>query len=74
MNDGKYKEAAYVFEAISGYKDSNNKAVSCYKNILNDVSVGENILFGFYEQDGNTSNGKEYIEWQVLEKKMIEYL
>lgn len=69
MNDGKYKEAAYVFEAISGYKDSNNKAVSCYKNILNDVSVGENILFGFYEQDGNTSNGKEYIEWQVLEKK-----
>jgi len=28
--------------------------------------VGDIIKFGHYEQDGNTSNGKEEIEWQVL--------
>lgn len=29
-------------------------------------SVGDRFLFGKYEQDGNTENGKEYIEWRVL--------
>ncbi len=28
--------------------------------------VGDVIKFGNYEQDGNTANGKEEIEWQVL--------
>ena len=28
--------------------------------------VGDIIKFGHYEQDGNTANGKEEIEWQVL--------
>lgn len=35
------------------------------KNI-NDASVGDYVLFGKYEQDNNTSNGKEDIEWLVL--------
>ncbi len=29
----------------------------------------EMIVFGSYEQDGNTSNGKEPIEWRVLAKE-----
>ena len=28
--------------------------------------VGDIIKFGHYEQDGNTTNGKEEIEWEVL--------
>lgn len=36
---------------------------------LSDFSVGDVIKFGSYEQDNNTSNGKEEIEWQVLEVK-----
>ena len=28
--------------------------------------VGDIIKFGHYEQDGNTANGKEEIEWQVI--------
>ena len=32
-------------------------------------SVGEIIKFGKYEQDNNTSNGKEDIEWLVLDEK-----
>ena len=32
------------------------------------VSVGDVITFGTYEQDGNLMNGKEAIEWIVLEE------
>ncbi len=32
------------------------------------VSVGDIISFGHYEQDNNTNNGTEQIEWQVLDK------
>ena len=31
------------------------------------VNVGDYITFGHYEQDNNTSNGKEAIEWLVLD-------
>lgn len=37
------------------------------KSIFSDVEVGESIFFGEYEQDNNFSNGKEKIEWIVLE-------
>ena len=30
------------------------------------VKVGDIVTFGAYEQDNNTSNGKEPIEWEVL--------
>lgn len=33
------------------------------------ANVGDYIKFGKYEQDNNTSNGKENIEWIVLDKK-----
>lgn len=33
------------------------------------VEVGQTIRFGSYEQDNNTSNGKEEIEWIVLAKE-----
>lgn len=33
------------------------------------INIGDTYTFGSYEQDNNTANGKEYIEWQVLEKK-----
>ena len=36
---------------------------------INNANVGDVVEFGNYEQDNNTSNGKEVIEWIVLEKK-----
>ena len=33
------------------------------------ISEGDIITFGFYEQDNNTSNGKEDIEWIVLARE-----
>lgn len=38
------------------------------KNLLSQAAVGDYIVFGAYEQDNNTQNGKEDIEWQVLAK------
>lgn len=49
---------------LTGYDESNFK--------LDDYSecvVGDVIKFGRYEQDGNTKNGDEAIEWIVLEVK-----
>lgn len=33
------------------------------------LSVGDTVTFGSYEQDGYTGNGKEAIEWTVLDKR-----
>ena len=38
-------------------------------NALLNVNVGDEVKFGAYEQDNNPSNGKEEIEWEVLDKK-----
>lgn len=36
---------------------------------IEDISVGYHLTMGTYEQDGDTSNGAEPIEWQVLDVK-----
>ena len=36
---------------------------------LSSANVGDTVIFGSYEQDNNTSNGKEAIRWKVLAKK-----
>lgn len=73
MDAGKYGEALLVFEALDGYKDSTVKANSIYDKYktekLKTAKVGDYVFFGAYEQDNNTSNGQEYIEWLVLEVK-----
>ena len=49
----KYDEAYKIFNTLN-YRE------------LKYISVGSTIRFGAYEQDNNTSNGKEEIEWKVL--------
>lgn len=39
------------------------------KELSKSVEAGDTVYFGKYEQDGNDDNGKEKIEWQVLDKK-----
>ena len=36
---------------------------------ISEVSVGSYVFFGSYEQDNDTTNGKEDIEWLVLAKE-----
>ena len=38
-------------------------------NLPKNVAVGDTVFFGAYEQDNNSTNGKEDIEWLVLAKE-----
>jgi len=69
FNSGDYDAAYKIFDSLN-YKDSAEKAADCkffkQKEGLTNLSVGSTIKFGIYEQDNNTSNGREEIEWRVL--------
>ncbi len=71
IGSGDY-ESAYILLNGLNYRDSSSKLNSIkpqYKRILlSKVQVGSHVFFGSYEQDNNTSNGKEDIEWLVLAK------
>ncbi|MBO4418498.1 MAG: TIR domain-containing protein [Oscillospiraceae bacterium] len=70
---GKYEDAIAAFTALDGYKDSaamiNEIKSKYYMQLLSDASVGSRVFWGSYEQDNNTSNGKEDIEWIVLARE-----
>lgn len=69
---GDYKSAYILLKDIS-YKDSKEKCADIktkYNRILmRKAAVGDKITFGTYEQDNDTSNGAEDIEWLVLAKE-----
>ena len=82
--DGKYNDAVALMDSdvvksyealidLDGYKDSTEKANSIYAKYISEemkrVNVGDYVFFGAYEQDNNTSNGKENLEWLVLAKE-----
>lgn len=73
LETGRYIEAYEIFTKLNGYKDSNEKANIIYTEHEDEkikfAKVGDYVSFGAYEQDNNTSNGKEVIEWLVLEVK-----
>jgi len=56
-----------------GNKNEDNKTnkteTTTETQLKRDYVVGDTIVFGSYEQDNDTSNGKEPIEWEVLDKK-----
>lgn len=72
-NEGNIVESYEKFISLDGFKDSDHQADSICKEYWNQklpqVKVGDYITFGKYEQDNKTSNGKENIEWLVLESK-----
>ncbi|MBQ7036648.1 MAG: TIR domain-containing protein, partial [Clostridia bacterium] len=73
MEEGNTIEAYEALIALDGYKDSVEKASSIYRKHMVEkiklAKVGDYVFFGAYEQDNNTENGKEDIEWLVLEVK-----
>ena len=63
--EGKYSDALLLLDEIGDYKDA---VVLKQKCALLTCETGDVITFGTYEQDGNSSNGTEAIEWIVLER------
>lgn len=73
MDAGNLDEAYGIFTELGNYKDAADKAgdirLPKFKETIKGIKVGNYIKFGAYEQDNNTSNGKEDVEWLVLEVK-----
>ncbi len=73
VDAGKLDEAYSAFIELGDYKDASEKAgdikLQKTKDQLKTIKVGSHINFGAYEQDNVTSNGKEDVEWLVLEIK-----
>ena len=71
MDAGNVVEAYEALVALGGYKDSTDKASNIFGKYFaeknKNIKVGGFVIFGTYEQDNNTSNGKEDVEWIVLE-------
>lgn len=68
-------KAYKAFIALNGYKDSSERAKAISRECPDSIEiqrytakVGESVYFGSYEQNNDISNGKENIEWLVLEK------
>ena len=50
----------------AGWKD---EGIGWYGIEKTTLKVGDTVILGAYEQDNNSSNGKEEIEWRVLAKE-----
>lgn len=68
IDSGDYKAACALLAGLT-YKDSAEKLQSIKPLLLAKAKPGDTVFFGAYEQDNNTSNGKEDVEWLVLEVK-----
>lgn len=67
-NNKDYDKAAAAFKALGSYKDSATRAAEILKS-KDFKKIGNIVTFESYEQDNNLSNGKEPIEWIVLDQK-----
>ena len=68
VEEKNYEEAYITFKSLRNFKDSQEQAKSLIKEHPEVAQVGDIIYFGNYEQDNKSSNGKEEIEWKVLDK------
>ena len=72
IDSGDYKAAYLLLDGIN-YKNSKELQESIkpqyQKVLLSEAEIGSYVVFGTYEQDNNTSNGKEEIEWIVLARE-----
>lgn len=68
VEEQNYEEAYLTFKSLRMFKDSKARASALLKEHPEVAQVGDIITFGNYEQDNKTANGKEEIEWKVLEK------
>ncbi len=76
IDSGDYDNAIALLKGLD-LNDSEAQLEKCYIakygeafwNSIKNVTVGDTIVFGSYEQDNDSSNGKEAVEWIVLKKK-----
>ena len=62
LAEGNYADAYLILDELRGYKDVDELLETSDLKYL----IGREVIFGSYEQDGNTGNGAEDIEWIIL--------
>ena len=68
--NGNYSEAYTLFSDLGNYKDSSSFKEDLYiYYLVPNSAVGDEIIYGKYEQNNNSSDGKEDIVWVVLAKE-----
>ena len=71
VDKGEIIKAYEILITLDDYKDSRDKAASIFPEYksekLKTAEVGGTIFLGVYEQDNDLSNGKENVEWLILE-------
>ncbi len=67
LNEGNYAEASAVLKTLN--QDSEQNAFELKTELLRTAEIGDTIYFGNYEQDDDSSDGKEPIVWRVLAKE-----
>ena len=69
MNSGEYFDAIAKFNSADGFNDSAEQIAKCKQLALLNAQAGEYVYFGSYEQDADSTNGKEDIAWLVLDEE-----
>jgi hypothetical protein len=64
--EGQAAAAIKIFTQLGPYKDSKAQLLPLYDIVNRYAGVGDLVYFGTYEQDNDTTNGKEKITWKVL--------
>lgn len=67
LNDGQLSEACALFVQLHHYKDSDAHVERHSRQIMLKAEVGDIVYWGRYEQDNKVANGKEIIQWRVLD-------
>lgn len=60
---------AMIKQFIGQTSNSGRISASEWKKQVSALPIGGTFVFGSYEQDGDTSNGKEQLEWIVIAKQ-----
>ncbi len=70
LEEGNYGRAYIALKNISGYADADTAAKSILEEYpqveILTAQAGDEVTLGTYEQDNDSSNGAEPIEWTVL--------
>lgn len=84
MDKGDYENGLSKLKSLGNFKDSieliNNYYIENYGvdektyNQAKDLKVGDIFAFGKYEQDGDSSDGKEPLQWIVLARENDDIL
>lgn len=64
MEEGDYESAFALLEEIG-----ESEKIKYEKLLITQANIGDTVILGSYEQDNDIANGKEIIEWLVLDKK-----